>query len=240
MKKFITVILTICLVLIPTKVDAMSVIVIIDSGMCGQNVKYVCYYNTLTGITYLDIEALPTSGDCCIYSYKSKDAPPWVSYRSSVNVLTVRGVVEFGSYCFYGFSGCYSFNFDDSVLVMGNYCLANCDRLGYLDMPEQVVYVGKSAFMGDSSLVQIDFSPALTSIGNYAFAKCNLQSVKLPNKLRSVGKYAFAYNRGLQYLQFGKSDLKLGAYAFSGCTSLGEVKPPKWVKYKNTTFRGCK
>ena len=240
MKKIGVLAVTVTAVLIAVEsAQAANVRVVIDSGMCGENVAYECWKYKFDPTIYLDCWVTQSPGDRCIYSYATRNAPPWVAYRSSVDYVSVTGVLEAGSYSFYGFTACKQFTVSDSMRVIGPYAFSQCTNVAQFNVPRDVVLIARGAFQNDKGLTMVSFGQNLRSISSNAFTRCNLQRLELPDRLRSVGKSAFSYNRHLRFARFGQADVYVGDETFNGCTALSTLARDGHVTFGQNVFRGC-
>lgn len=214
--------------------------VILQSGMCGDNVAYQIVLDKETDTVTLSCFVISIPGSCCIDSYSSADEQPWAGFQSVIDYVYTSGVIETGSYCFAEFVKCQEFCLDECMISIGHHSLAKCTSVMRMIIPDSTVVIANYAFAGDRSLKSVVFGAGLRSIGKNAFAKCNLQELNLPSKLRSIGKYAFTSNKELKCITFGRARLVLNDYAFSNCVSLGVPDVPNWVVCRKGVFRNCR
>ena len=168
MKKFWSLILTICLLAGCLAVVPISVSAEATSGTCGDNVTW-----SLDGNGTLTISGSGAMEDW-EYLYKNSQyyvPAPWYDHRSSVkNVIISDGITHIGDCAF-----------------------LNLDNLSSVTMPDSVSSIGDNAFYICVSLTSITIPDSVVSIGSLAFCDCeNLSSITLSSNLKMLGVGAFS------------------------------------------------
>ena len=232
MKKVISLLLSLTMLLSIVSVVDFSAYASVETGKCGTNVTYSL--DTSTGV-------LTISGIGPMYDYSSTSS---LFYDKKSNIKTVfikNSVTSIGYYAFSGCTRLTSVTMPDSVRSIGNYAFNGCTSLTSVTIPNSVERIGIYAFNGCTSLTSVTIPNSLTSIGNYLFGGCtSLTSVTIPNSVERIGIYAFNGCTSLTSVTIPNSVTSIGNYAFSDCTSLTSVTIPNSVtSIGNYLFEGC-
>lgn len=155
-------VITLCLLLLPTRAEAATV----ASGICGVNGDNLTW--TLDDTGTLTISGTGDSGyylDCPV---------PWDCHRDMVNTVVIQdGVSGIGVAIFSGHSNLRSITLPDSVTYIAMYAFSGCSSLTSITIPDSVTDIGLCAFHSCSSLTSITITDSVTYIGDYAFSGCD-------------------------------------------------------------------
>ncbi len=181
MKKIISFILTICLMLS-----------IFPAGLSFPASAYGFANSGTTGdcTWILDGTKLTISGNGRMENYSPEyDVAPWGVY-SITEVVIEDGVTSIGDWAFFT---CYSLKsviIPDSVTSIGDAAFEECSSLTSITIPDSVT-IGDYAFYGCDSLTSITIPDSVT-IGSSAFGSCDsLTSITIPDSVTSIGDSAF-------------------------------------------------
>ena len=148
------------------------------------------------------------------------------------NSLYIPNAKEIGDYAFAGqghIAEVYIADNDD--VKIGEYAFAECDRLTYVHLPEQLKELPEGIFKNNSSLKRLKLPQELEKIGNDAFYSCeSLNFVHVPYNVKEIGDRAFMYCDKICDISFlyCKDLEKIGDYAFANCPV--NIKIPDSVK----------
>ena len=245
MKKFLSLILAVCLVIAMVPMGAFSVTASAETatGTTGD-----CTW-TLDG-TVLTISGNGEMGDY--------EGTPWGT--DITEAIIENGVTRIGGCAFRGCSNLTSVTIPNSVLNIYTSAFEYCSSLTTITIPNSVTYIGQYVFDGCASLTDINvdkeneyFSSidgvlfnkyleiiikypegktastysipdGVTSIDGNAFYKCsNLIGVTIPNSITYIGRNAFSGCTGLTSMTLPNSVTRIDEYAFEDCNSLTNI-----------------
>ena len=250
MKKVISLLLSIAMLLSIVSVVDFSAFADVQTGKCGDNVTYSL--DTSTGV-------LTISGTGDMYSYG-----PFYENTNIKSVIIESGVTSIGDSAFDGcgsltdvtipnsvtsigrsaFCGCgfTSVTIPNSVTSISDCLFSQCESLTSVTIPNSVTSIDYSAFHLCKSLTSVTIPNSVTSIGDNAFEDCySLTSVTIPNSVTSIGYSAFIRCFSLTSVTIPDSVISIDSSAFEGCTSLTSVTIPDSVtSIGNCAFEYCK
>ena len=152
-----------------------------------------------------------------------------------------------------------------TVTTVDDGAFANCYKLEYIDMynnidyvgydafrgtiwldnqPDGVVYVGKAAYLYKGTMpdnTSIVIREGTTCISGYAFQNCRkMTSITLPNSVKTIGYRSFAQCHGLTSITLPENVQTLGWAGFEYCIGLTEVTiPGSLPTIDPRAFAGC-
>lgn len=260
MKKFVSLFLSICVLLSVTATVPFSV-----KGAETQNVE-------------LGVE----SGD---YTYEILDdgTAEIADYNGSASVLSIPSkidgytVTSIGNMTFFGsdftdvtipdsvtsignnaFDCCTKLNnitIPSSVTSIGGYAFENCARLVDITIPDSVTNIGNSIFLFCGSLVNIAvdennpnysslngdlYDKSQTTLVQYALGKTDNYFV-IPNSVTGIGVSAFRTCKNLNEITIPNSVTSIGKCAFENCTNLADITIPNSVtRIEDWAFCDCR
>ena len=209
MKRIISLLLAVVLLLSVVPPINVSAADIVDSGTCGDNLTW-----TLDGAGTLTI-----SGTGKMYDYSYNESP--FNYCARIeSVAIANGVTSIGSYAFCNCDSLTSIDIPDGVTSIGNCAFADTS-LTSIDIPDGVTSIGYGVFIDCSLLTSIDIPNSVTSIGSSTFCYCySLTSVTIGNGVTSIGDGAFTDCLNLTSIDIPDSIISIGFGAFQHCSSL--------------------
>ena len=250
MKKVISLILSVAMLLSIVSVVDFSAFADVQTGSCGDNVTYSL--DTSTGL-------LTISGTGDMYSYG-----PFYQNTNIKSVIIESGVTSIGDGVFQDCTSLTSVTIPDSVTSIDDWTFSSCTSLTSIEisddnknyssadgvlfnkdkselitypagktdseyvMPNSVTSIGRYTFSGCKSLTSITIPDSVTSIGDYAFRSCeNLTSITIPDSVTSIGNYAFERCESLTSVTIPDSVTSIGSSAFENCTSLTSIDVSK-------------
>lgn len=137
------------------------------------------------------------------------------------NSLYMPNAKEIGDYAFAGqghIAEVYIADNDD--VKIGEYAFAECDRLTYVHLPEQLKELPEGMFKNNSSLKCLKLPQELEKIGNEAFYSCeSLNFIHIPYNVKEIGDRTFMNCDKIRDISFlyCRNLEKIGDYAFANC-----------------------
>jgi hypothetical protein len=220
MKKVLSIVLSICMLLSITAGLDFSAFALESSGKCGNSVIYT--FNSETGL-------LTISGSGAMYDYLDKTVSPF--YGSDVEeVIVEKGVTSVGKNAFCQNAALKSVSVANSVKSIGDYAFYGCTGLTSIEIPNSVTNIGGYAFYNCEALASVEIPNSIKYINEYTFYACSsLKSIEIPNSVRGIREWAFNNCNSLESVKISNGVGDIGFYAFRGCSSLTEVSIPDSV-----------
>lgn len=114
-----------------------------------------------------------------------------------------------------------TFIIPQTVISIGNFAFAGCDKLTTVLLPETIKTIGNSSFEVCSNLSTINLPNSLISIGEYTFSKCtSLISINWPSSVSIINEGMFWLSTNLLTFDLPSTVTKIESYAFSNTKSL--------------------
>ncbi len=255
MKKIISLLLSLAMLLTITSGLNLTAYADVQTGKCGDNVTYSL--DTSTGV-------LTISGTG---NMRNNDSP---FYNNSCvkSVIIENGVTSIGDKAFEDCTSLTSVTIPNSVTSIGWGAFYDCTSLTSVTIGNSVTSIGSSAFYNTAyyndksnwdkgvlylSNCLIDTNDDFNSTTDYtikdgtriiassAFFDCtSLKSVTIPDSVTTIGDYAFYKCTNLTNATVGNGVTSIGAFAFCDCTSLANITIPSSVtSIGDLTFSGC-
>ncbi len=233
MKKFIAVIITICIfiscTIIPVTAqttqtqNTTAAATVVKSGKLGK--KLTWSFDSDGTLTIDGNGKMPDYKDDTFYeganyifiTYTTKT--PWADLREQIKKVIIK----------------------DGITYIGSYSFSYLTALETVTIGKSVKTIGASAFEGVCNVKSINLPQSVEKIGFRAFAVCRgLREVKLPKNLKVIENSAFGDCRDLYGVKLPNSLTFIGSGAFKFCKSLAEIKiPEKITKIESETFAFC-
>ncbi len=165
MKKVISMLLSVVMLLTVTAGLDLTAYAKTYSGTCGENITWS--FNTSTGAL-----TLTGTGDMSDYADADGCLPPWYEKSESNDLIKTVTI-------------------SDGITSIGDYAFMGCS-LTSISIPDSVTSIGKDAFafLKMSSLTIPD---TVTTISDYAFEYTYLKTVTIGSGVTSIGKSAFIF-----------------------------------------------
>ena len=221
MKKIISLLLSIAMLLTITSGLNLTAYADVQTGKCGDNVTYSL--DTETGV-------LTISGTGKMTAFSRFDDSPFYQNSNIKSVIIGNGVTSIGDYVFEGCENLTSVTIPNTVISIGDDAFDCCTSLTNVTIPDRVTSIGNEAFYYCKSLTSVTIPDSVTSIGSYAFCGCkSLTSVSIGNGVTNIYSFAFVDCTSLTSVTIPDSVTSIGSYAFDGCTSLTSITIPDSV-----------
>ena len=232
MKKIISLLLSIAMLLTITSGLNLTAYADVQTGKCGDNVTYSL--DTETGV-------LTISGTGKMTAFSRFDDSPFYQNSNIKSVIIGNGVTSIGDYVFEGCENLTSVTIPNTVISIGDDAFDCCTSLTNVTIPDRVTSIGNEAFYYCKSLTSVTIPDSVTSIGSYAFCGCKiLTSVSIGNGVTNIYSFAFVDCTSLTSVTIPDSVTSIGDYAFDGCTSLAGVTVGNGVtSIGSGAFNGC-
>lgn len=117
-----------------------------------------------------------------------------------------------------------TFIIPQTVISIGNFAFAGCDKLTAVLLPVNIKTIGNSSFEVCSNLSTINLPNSLISIGEYAFSKCtSLITMNWPSSVPIIKKGMFWLSTNLLTFDLPSTVTKIESFAFSNTKSLNAI-----------------
>ena len=226
--KFLSIILTLIMVISIIPMSAITSHAYVDSGSCGDNVTWS--YNTST-------YTLTISGTGSMYDYDWNNRP-WESYEDKIKTVIINdGVTTIGDFAFYYCTNLKSVTIPNGMSMINDSAFYACESLTSIIIPDSVTTISDYAFRY-CGLMSITIPDSVTTIGWATFANCyNLKSIIVDSNNQyyssdECGVLLNKYKTTLIQYPIGNerkdytipdSVTRIGDWAFGECQSLTNV-----------------
>ncbi len=215
MKKALSVLLSILMIVTTLTALPLSAHAQTLSGKCGPSVDYAL--DTQTG-------KLTLSGTGSMYNYTASDTP-WNNYKATIKTAEIqKGITQIGENSFNGCTNLSTVSFTDGLKIIGASAFVGCSSLQQALLPDSVRLIHTSAFMNCSSMTQVTLpASGFNTIDNFTFKNCrSLTAVTIPANVQCIGAMAFENCSGLRRIDMSCGTKIVDDCAFSGCTGLAQ------------------
>ena len=133
-----------------------------------------------------------------------------------------QGITKIGERAFAGHYRLGNIDIPESVTYIGNYAF-HCCPFHRIALPQRLTHIGDYAFQMCNKLMEIEIPENVTYIGEAALSTCGYSTLVIPDKVTYIGDWAFDNCPNLTTVTIGKSVASIGAYAFGGCKKLTKI-----------------
>lgn len=184
MKKAVSILITVCIILCAVPSFYASDII---TGKSGDNITYTFSFDT--GV-------FTVTGTGAMYDYAQYWDPPYhwsiQNKRAVKKVVIGEGITRIGSNSFSGFQYAESIQLPESLTEIGENALGSFSRVKSLTLPKNLKRIEYRALCGFSSITSLVLPDSLTYIGENAFEFCSeMTSINIPKNVETIGACLF-------------------------------------------------
>ncbi len=227
MKKFISVFLTVCIVL---STFVAGIITVSAEGNQIESSDVTWSFNSTTN--ELRFDGTGSIPDYNEYMTNGVPSPkyPWKDLNY-VSIVFGEGITGIGNYAFSSSKKLKNVEIPDTVTVLGNGVFYGCENLETVTLPSEVTEIGENMFMFCSDLSSVTLGAKTASIGSKAFFRCeNLESITFPTTLKTIGFSAFEGCSALTSLVIPEGTTSIGERSFFGCEGVETLSLPSTLE----------
>lgn len=133
-----------------------------------------------------------------------------------------QGITKIAGYAFAGQFRLGSIDIPESVTYIGDYAFHHCPFYR-IKLPQGLTHIGDYAFQWCEKLMEIEIPENVTYIGEAALSNCGYSTLVIPDKVTYIGAWAFDYCPNLTTVTIGESVASIGRFAFDGCGKLTKI-----------------
>lgn len=133
-----------------------------------------------------------------------------------------QGITKIAAHAFAGHYRLGNINIPESVTYIGDYAFQCCPFYRII-LPQGVTYIGDYAFQWCEKLIEIEIPENVTYIGEAALSNCGYSTLVIPDKVTYIGAWAFDKCPNLTTVTIGESVASIGVFAFDGCDKLTKI-----------------
>lgn len=256
MKKILSIILTICLIITIIPLGLFNIIASAETTTYTEGYYTYTIANGEATISNVDVPSVFEE------NYKSQitlpsefNGIPVVKIGDSAfsndedcgyikKIIIPEGIIEIGDYTF---KKCYcleEISFPKSIAKIGAYAFNDTSLISIVNINDisswckilfdtydsNPVTISNKIYINGSELKEIVLPDGLTKINSYAFAGCkSIEKISIPNTVTEIGDYAFSGCSSLSYITIPNSVTSIGYHAFGNCTNLTSITIPNSV-----------
>ena len=133
-----------------------------------------------------------------------------------------QGITKIADHAFAGQLRLGSINIPESVTYIGDFAFHSCPFFR-ITLPQGLTYIGDYAFQMCNKLMEIEIPEHVTYIGEAALSNCGYSTLVIPDKVTYIGAWAFDKCPNLATVTIGESVASIGVFAFDGCGKLTKI-----------------
>lgn len=265
MKKLISVLLTVCMVLSVMTIGFINVYAeegeVEEENPCEEVGQGVYNKETFT-LSFPENAVIPDFAVSKDSSGKEVVDYPWWN-KPYTSVVFGEGISAIGANAFAYSSKLEKIDIPESVVILGKGAFYGCSALesaevkAATDISEEMFAecaalksvilsgspetIGNKAFYNCTSLSEINIPEGVTMISDDAFSHCTgLEKAVISDSVKTISKYSFYGCENLKTLELGKGIEKIDDDAFAGCSKLESLELPSSLKdISSNAFNGC-
>ncbi len=251
MKKLITILMAMCLVL---QMFCIVPVFAEDSGMCGDD----AYWQLSNGVL-----TISGTGRMCDYTYYGEQ-PPWLYLASSVQKIVIEeGITSIGQCAFSSdeysgeecvFSALTEVEIANTVTEIRRNAFAECIALETITIPASVTEIEDSVFVNCYALYGFNVdenSKSYKSVGGVLYTIDGTELKAYPigsgrteynieKGTKRVAGYAFSQAKKLEEITFNDELTHIDDEAFFSCENITKIDLPDGIKYLGGgAFQDC-
>ena len=232
MKKIISLLLSLAMLLTITSGLNLTAYADVQTGKCGDNVTYSL--DTSTGV-------LTISGTGDMADYSGYDDILFYRNSNIKSVIIENSVTSVGDSAFEYCTNLTSVKIPNSVTSIGDYAFDGCTSLTSVTIPNSVTSIGLGAFSDCTSLTSIEvsdnnknyasvdgvlFNKDKSELITYPAGKADSEYV-IPNSVTNIDDFAFYGCTSLTIVTIPNSVISILLGTFDDCTSLTSIDVEK-------------
>lgn len=133
-----------------------------------------------------------------------------------------QGITKIADHAFAGHFRLGSINIPESVTYIGDYAFHFCPFYR-IALPQGLTHIGDYAFQWCEKLIEIEIPENVTYIGEAALSNCGYSTLVIPDKVTYIGAWAFDKCPNLTTATIGENVASIGVFAFDGCDKLTKI-----------------
>lgn len=133
-----------------------------------------------------------------------------------------QGITKIADHAFAGQLRLGSIDIPESVTYIGDFAFHACPFYR-IKLPQGLTYIGDYAFQVCNKLMEIEIPENVTYIGEAALSNCGYSTLVIPDKVTYIGAWAFDKCPNLTTATIGESVASIGVFAFDACDKLTKI-----------------
>lgn len=133
-----------------------------------------------------------------------------------------QGITKIADHAFAGHFRLGSIDIPESVTYIGDFAFHSCPFFR-ITLPQGLTHIGDYAFQRCEKLIEMEIPENVTYIGKAALSNCGYSTLVIPDKVTSIGAWAFDKCPNLTTVTIGESVASIGSFAFDGCDKLTKI-----------------
>lgn len=218
MGRLVTILLILCLSLVPVSVNAKTATSGTDDN--GNIWTYNKNTKTLTFTGTKDISDFEMDGHC--------PEPSWYSWSKEAEHIEIEeGITGIGKSAFSNFMNVISVKIPESVVILRRSCFSN-NNFENIELPDSIKSIEDYAFSGCYRLKFIELPEGISYMGSFEFCKA-LRNIYIPSAIKKLGRGMFIGCESIIDIKL-PPDLKIiKAFDFADCIRLKRIDIPDKV-----------
>jgi hypothetical protein len=157
---------------------------------------------------------------------------PYSSYSSTVTEIIINeGVSSVGEGAFLNFSALKNVQLPETLEIIDVNAFSYCYNLTYINIPDNVAYIGKNAFYATSFLSKLTDKYIVLGNGILYEYKGDDSEIIVPDGVKTISDRAFVSDTKITSVKIPDSVRIIGSGAFLGCSGLKYAVIPENVDF---------